>query len=77
MFWFLQRIAISLALLWVVTSLVFLSIYMVPGDPAELLLSGEGSTPDAASVAQLRNDLEPRPADTDAICRSDVRPHSL
>ncbi|WP_421407286.1 ABC transporter permease [Agrobacterium tumefaciens] len=57
MFWFLQRIAISLALLWVVTSLVFLSIYMVPGDPAELLLSGEGSTPDAASVAQLRNDL--------------------
>lgn len=30
MFWFLQRIAISLALLWVVTSLVFLSIYMVP-----------------------------------------------
>ncbi len=45
MFWFLQRIAISLALLWVVTSLVFLSIYMVPGDPAELLLSGDGMTP--------------------------------
>lgn len=57
MFWFLQRIAISLALLWVVTSLVFLSIYMVPGDPAELLLSGEGSTPDPASIAQLRTDL--------------------
>lgn len=57
MFWFLQRIAISLALLWVVTSLVFLSIYMVPGDPAELLLSGEGSSPDPASVAQLRTEL--------------------
>lgn len=57
MFWFLQRITISLALLWVVTSLVFLSIYMVPGDPAELLLSGEGSTPDPASIAQLRGDL--------------------
>lgn len=57
MFWFLQRIAISLALLWVVTSLVFLSIYMVPGDPAELLLSGEGGTVDPASVAQLRTDL--------------------
>jgi len=57
MFWFLQRIAISLALLWVVTSLVFLSIYMVPGDPAELLLSGDGATPDPASIAQLRADL--------------------
>ncbi|MCX8997257.1 ABC transporter permease [Rhizobiaceae bacterium BDR2-2] len=57
MFWFLQRVAISLALLWVVTSLVFLSIYMVPGDPAELLLSGEGTTPDPASVAQLRAEL--------------------
>lgn len=57
MFWFLQRIAISLALLWVVTSLVFLSIYMVPGDPAELLLSGDGMTPDPASIAQLRSDL--------------------
>lgn len=57
MFWFLQRIVISLVLLWVVTSLVFLSIYMVPGDPAELLLSGEGASPDPAAIAQLRSEL--------------------
>lgn len=57
MFWFIQRIAISLTLLWVVTTLVFLSIYMVPGDPAELLLSGEGGAPDPASIAMLREQL--------------------
>lgn len=57
MFWFLERIVISLVLLWVVTSLVFLSIYMVPGDPAELLLSGEGASPDPVAIAQLRGEL--------------------
>lgn len=57
MAWLARRILLSLVLLWVVTSLVFLSIHMVPGDPAELLLSAEGGTPDKAAITQLRKDL--------------------
>ena len=57
MFWLLQRMAVSLVLLWVVTTLAFVSINLVPGDPAELLLSGEGGAPDPASVALLREEL--------------------
>jgi peptide/nickel transport system permease protein len=57
MAWFLQRIALSLVLLWVVTTLVFLSIYMVPGDPVELLLSQDGAAPDPATIELIREDL--------------------
>jgi peptide/nickel transport system permease protein len=44
-------------LVWIVASIVFLAIHMVPGDPAELLLSQGGAAPDAAAVAQLREQL--------------------
>jgi peptide/nickel transport system permease protein len=46
-----------LVLVWIVASIVFLAIRFVPGDPAELLLSQGGAAPDAASVAQLREQL--------------------
>ena len=55
--WILRRIAISLLLIWVVSSIVFLAIHLVPGDPAEVLLSLGGSAPDADSVAALRAQL--------------------
>ncbi|WP_112663660.1 ABC transporter permease [Microvirga flavescens] len=57
MAWFLQRVALSIVLLWVVTTLVFLSIYMVPGDPVELLLSQDGAAPDRATIELIREDL--------------------
>ncbi|MFC0220353.1 ABC transporter permease [Pseudochelatococcus lubricantis] len=57
MAWFLHRFLLSLVLLWVVTTLVFLSIHMVPGDPVELLLSQDGGTPDRATVEMIRKDL--------------------
>jgi peptide/nickel transport system permease protein len=44
-------------LVWVVASIVFAAIRLVPGDPAELLLSQAGSAPDPAIVAQLRQQL--------------------
>jgi len=57
MLWFARRLALSLVLLWIVTSLVFFSIHMVPGDPAELLLSTEGGTANEAAVAAMRERL--------------------
>ena len=55
--WFLRRIAQSIAMLWVVISLVFLSIHFVPGDPVELLLGQDGSTPDPFTIELVREQL--------------------
>ena len=57
MTWFLRRLAVSFVLVWVVASVVFLAIHLVPGDPAELLLSQGGTMPDASVVADLREQL--------------------
>lgn len=55
--WILRRAGISLALVWVVASIVFMALHLVPGDPAELLLSTGGVSPDPAAVAELRERL--------------------
>lgn len=52
-----KRLAVSLALIWIVATLVFLVLRLVPGDPAELLLSGGGVAPDPAAVRDLREQL--------------------
>lgn len=57
MVWMAKRVGVSLLLVWVVASIVFLAIHMVPGDPAELLLSQGGAAPDASAVEQLREQL--------------------
>src|SRR3954452_19227942 len=57
MWWAVRRILISLLLIWIASSIVFLAIRFVPGDPAELLLSQGGIAPDPASVAALREQL--------------------
>jgi peptide/nickel transport system permease protein len=57
MAWILKRIGVALLLVWVVASIVFLAIHLVPGDPAELLLSQGGTSPNPADVAQLRDQL--------------------
>ena len=57
MFWLLKRVAVSLLLVWVVATVVFLTLHMVPGDPAELLLSTGGTAPDPYAVAELRERL--------------------
>lgn len=53
----LGRIAVALGLIWVVATLVFLIIHLVPGDPAELLLSQGGVAADPAAVGELRDKL--------------------
>lgn len=55
--WLLRRIGVSLLLIWVVASIVFLAINLVPGDPAEILLTQGGAAPDPAAIQELREDL--------------------
>src|SRR5271163_2924992 len=57
MIWFLRRLAISIGLVWVVATIVFMAIHLLPGDPAELLLSQGGVAPDPAAVTELRTQL--------------------
>jgi len=53
----LRRLAVALGLIWAVVTLVFLVIHLVPGDPAELLLSQGGVAPDPVAVTELREKL--------------------
>ena len=52
-----RRLSVSVGLVWAVASLVFLVIHLIPGDPAELLLSQGGIAPDPAAVEELRDRL--------------------
>lgn len=53
----LRRVATAVALIWLVTSLIFMILHAIPGDPAELLLSQGGVAPDPGQVADLRAQL--------------------
>ena len=50
----LHRLLLTLPALWLVLTLVFLLIHIVPGDPVEQML-GEGAAP--GQIAQLRHTL--------------------
>jgi len=50
----LQRFLLTLPALWLVLTLVFLMIHIVPGDPVEQML-GEGAAP--GEIIQLRHAL--------------------
>jgi ABC-type dipeptide/oligopeptide/nickel transport system permease component len=50
----LQRFLLTLPALWLVLTLVFLMIHIVPGDPVEQML-GEGAAP--GEIVQLRHTL--------------------
>src|SRR5258708_10660886 len=52
--YFLKRLLLTLPALWLVLTLVFLLIHIVPGDPVEQML-GEGAAP--GQVAELRHSL--------------------
>jgi peptide/nickel transport system permease protein len=57
MLFLLRRIGVAVLLVWIVASIVFLAIRFVPGDPADLLLSQGGVSPDPGSVAALHEQL--------------------
>jgi peptide/nickel transport system permease protein len=52
--YFLKRVFLALPALWLVLTLVFLMIHIVPGDPVEQML-GEGAAP--GQLTQLRHTL--------------------
>ena len=52
-----QRVGVALLMVWLVATLVFLLLHLVPGDPAELLLSSGSTAPDPAAVEALRRKL--------------------
>ncbi|MBO0905001.1 ABC transporter permease [Jiella sonneratiae] len=51
------RSIVAIFLVWVVVTLVFLLLHLVPGDPAELLLSQGATAADPQAVANLRERL--------------------
>jgi peptide/nickel transport system permease protein len=53
--YFLRRCVIALNLVFVVVTLIFLLLHMIPGDPAEMLLSGGGTSPPPEAVTELRS----------------------
>ena len=55
--WLARRLGVSLLLILIVASIVFLAINLVPGDPAEILLSQGGASPSPEAVAELRATL--------------------
>ena len=54
MSWLIKRLATSLLLIWAVATLVFMAIHLIPGDPAEMLLSQQGGAVDPEVVKNLR-----------------------
>lgn len=55
--WLVRRVFLSVALAWIVATTVFMGLHVVPGDPAELLLSTGGVAADPTAVLELREKL--------------------
>ena len=51
------RSLVALFLVWIVVSVVFLLLHLIPGDPAELLLSQGNVAADPQAVAALREQM--------------------
>lgn len=46
----IRRILVSIPVLWGVLTIVFISVHLVPGDPAEIMLFGRGHPGDIAAL---------------------------
>jgi len=52
-----RRFTIAVVLLWVVGSVVFFSVYLLPGDPAHLILGGMEANPTPEQLRAVRQKL--------------------
>ena len=52
-----RRMLTALGLLWVVASIVFFSIYLLPGDPAHIILGGMDANPTPEQLQAVREKL--------------------
>lgn len=55
--YFIRRLFAAVVTIFAVATLIFLLLYLVPGDPAEILLSSGGLAPSAEAVEALRRNL--------------------
>lgn len=53
----LRRCLVACGLVFIVATVVFSALYVIPGDPAEMLLSGAGVAPDPAAIVAMRHRL--------------------
>ena len=49
-----KRLLTAAGMIYFVVSFVFLALYLVPGDPAEVLLASEGGAPSAEAIVETR-----------------------
>jgi peptide/nickel transport system permease protein len=52
-----RRLLFALVLLWVVATTIFFSIYLLPGDPAQMILGGSDASPSPEQIALVRKQL--------------------
>lgn len=52
-----RRSAVAAVMIFMVATAVFMILHVVPGDPVEVMLSSDGTTPDPAAVADMRSRL--------------------
>jgi peptide/nickel transport system permease protein len=50
----LRRLGLALVLLWVVATVLFFSIHLLPGDPALLILGGDAAQASPEQIARVR-----------------------
>ena len=51
--YFLKRLALALPVLWAVSTIVFLLIHLIPGDPVDVILGENAIGADRAALAEL------------------------
>ena len=52
--WLARRVGAAAFLLWVVATVIFIAIRMIPGDPAEAIMGGPGSQASAEALDTAR-----------------------
>jgi len=51
--YFLRRLGLAAVLLWVVATVLFFSIHLLPGDPALLILGGDAAQASPEQIARV------------------------
>ncbi|WP_341954424.1 ABC transporter permease [Salinibacterium sp. TMP30] len=54
--WVVRRFGGGLFVLWMVATVIFFALRLIPGDPVDAILGGPGSQASAEAVAQIRAD---------------------
>ncbi len=58
----IRRVLISIPVLWGILTLVFISVHLIPGDPAEVMLFGRGNPSEIKALRHVLGLDQPLPA---------------